>query len=694
MDVRNGERSSRFEGDATRSGVRDAKAAADLGMRLRLVAHPGFEPTAPAQLDAQARGGLDGESHADAAAGARACEAGLEALLGFGVLGRRVGERFEGGGAADAREGFAKLAGFAFGLGGAHAGAQGGFGLGRSFEFRQRRHGVATDLLGRILQLADEPGPGLGLAFTSGRFGNHDGHGAEKSDAIQSFAGRGGVVGGKLRREVAPGLGAELFVERLGGLAFVVGHEFGLVCCTPARRRMICAAEGLPETKPGGHPWNRRNVPGLSCRPESVQCRSMLTLRSVSFRPWQRLPRWLALGVALAAAGHGLSAADLPAVPWGRIVADTNGGGGLRIEVDQWPADGKLSLPTPFPNITSARWLKTPTSNKPLAERLEPVGWVFNADASKLELLLPKSTPAAGARVIVVETAEKTAQFAGGRITFSALDGQVQGAKAKLESHPGNHRVGFWTAADDRVSWDFKPTRWGRYDLELTYSADGGDGTTVWVEIANKKSGNQKFTFTRPSTGSWYRYRTLSVAQSIYLENSEPFTLSVGCSELKGVAVMNLKSVTLRPTFEGPMPVQDAAGLITLPSSNGVTHSVMMRYEPAAVKNCMGYWVNAADWAEWEFAVSKPGTFEVEVWQGCGKGQGGSDVAVEVGGQRFTFVVEDTGHFQNFVPRRLGKVRIDKPGVHSLAVKPQRKQAGAIMDIRQVRLVPEGQERE
>jgi len=36
----------------------------------------------------------------------------------------------------------------------------------------------------------------------------------------------------------------------------------------------------------------------------------------------------------------------------------------------------------------------------------------------------------------------------------------------------------------------------------------------------------------------------------------------------------------------------------------------------------------------------------------------------------------------------LGRVTLDRAGLHSLSVKPQRKKAGAIMDIRQVRLLP------
>jgi len=114
----------------------------------------------------------------------------------------------------------------------------------------------------------------------------------------------------------------------------------------------------------------------------------------------------------------------------------------------------------------------------------------------------------------------------------------------------------------------------------------------------------------------------------------------------------------------------------------------MLRYEPATNKNCLGYWVDPNDWADWEFTVTQPGTFELELWQGCGKGQGGSDAEVEVGGRKFGFVVEETGHFQNFVPRRLGQVNLLTPGTHSLAIRATRKQAGAVMDVQQVRLVP------
>ena len=128
------------------------------------------------------------------------------------------------------------------------------------------------------------------------------------------------------------------------------------------------------------------------------------------------------------------------------------------------------------------------------------------------------------------------------------------------------------------------------YDLELCYSAAGGEGTELQIEIAGKS-----FTLARASTGSWYRYTTTRFGP-LYLDKSQPFTAKVACKSLKGAAAANLKSLTLHPAPEGIAITQDTAGIVTLAASNGITHSVTMRYEPATNKNCMGYWVNLNDW--------------------------------------------------------------------------------------------------
>jgi hypothetical protein len=133
---------------------------------------------------------------------------------------------------------------------------------------------------------------------------------------------------------------------------------------------------------------------------------------------------------------------------------------------------------------------------------------------------------------------------------------------------------------------------------------------------------------------------------------------------------------------------QAADGTIPLPARTADVHGTQLRYEPLPHKNTLGFWTQVEDYATWEFTVTKPGTFTVEVLQGCGKGQGGSEVVVEVGDQRLTFTVEDTGGFQQFKPRAVGTVTIDKPGRYTVAVKPKTKAKAAVMDVRQVTLRP------
>jgi hypothetical protein len=138
-----------------------------------------------------------------------------------------------------------------------------------------------------------------------------------------------------------------------------------------------------------------------------------------------------------------------------------------------------------------------------------------------------------------------------------------------------------------------------------------------------------------------------------------------------------------------PQVIQPSAnGVITLAAHDAVTHGQLLRYEPQPHKNTVGYWSRQEDWCQWRFATTKPGRYEVQILQGCGKGQGGSEVAVGVGGQEIVFIVEETGHFQNFKNRGLGTIELAAGDDHTLELRPRTKAAGAVMDVRQVRLIP------
>ncbi len=129
-------------------------------------------------------------------------------------------------------------------------------------------------------------------------------------------------------------------------------------------------------------------------------------------------------------------------------------------------------------------------------------------------------------------------------------------------------------------------------------------------------------------------------------------------------------------------------GEIVLPARGADVHGVMLRYEPLPHKNTLGFWVNADDYATWELTVSKPGTFTIEVLQGCGTGQGGSEATVVVAGQTVPFTVKDTGGFQAFEACSIGKVTIKNTGRITLELRAKTKAKNAIMDVRRIVLKP------
>ncbi len=144
----------------------------------------------------------------------------------------------------------------------------------------------------------------------------------------------------------------------------------------------------------------------------------------------------------------------------------------------------------------------------------------------------------------------------------------------------------------------------------------------------------------------------------------------------------------MRPNPDYRPNPQATDGRVRLPARTAEVHGTQLRYEPLPHKNTLGFWVRAEDWASWEFTITKPGTFAVEVLQGCGKGQGGSEVELSIADKSMMFTVEDTGHFQNFKARTIGTVTLDKAGRYTLMVKPKKKAAAAVMDLRAITVKP------
>ena len=142
-------------------------------------------------------------------------------------------------------------------------------------------------------------------------------------------------------------------------------------------------------------------------------------------------------------------------------------------------------------------------------------------------------------------------------------------------------------------------------------------------------------------------------------------------------------------------PIAPAAdGSFFLPAHLARTEGQSLRYEPQPHKNTVGYWTQATDVALWRLTLDRPGSFNLAILQGCGKGQGGSQAELRIehaapGQQSATveFTVLETGHFQNFQWLALGVARLNQPGELELTVRPVNIRRAALMDIRAVHLV-------
>jgi hypothetical protein len=120
-------------------------------------------------------------------------------------------------------------------------------------------------------------------------------------------------------------------------------------------------------------------------------------------------------------------------------------------------------------------------------------------------------------------------------------------------------------------------------------------------------------------------------------------------------------------------------------------HGITLRFEPMPHKDTLGYWIDPSDWASWEFTVAMPGTYRVEIDQGCGNGSGGSEVDFQCANQTLSMQVEETGGFQNFKRREIGTLKLDQAGRYELAVRPRKKPGLAVMDLQRVVLTPTNQ---
>lgn len=226
---------------------------------------------------------------------------------------------------------------------------------------------------------------------------------------------------------------------------------------------------------------------------------------------------------------------------------------------------------------------------------------------------------------------------------------------------------------------NFKAPRWGRYQVRLTYTLNaGGLGMQFRLgDLTVKKQLTYAPKLKKTYLGSVYLPKAGEV----------PFALLTPPSEGLG---FEIEEIALIPTCEGAPAAQAEDGSITLQAKDATTWSTNMRFEPKTEKNCLGFWTDPEDFAEWEFSVAKPGRYKVTVVHGCGGGNHGSEVEVKQGEQKLKFTTQDTGGFQKWKEVQVGELEIPKAGTHRLVIDPVNKVKSAVLDVQKVILTPVG----
>ena len=229
----------------------------------------------------------------------------------------------------------------------------------------------------------------------------------------------------------------------------------------------------------------------------------------------------------------------------------------------------------------------------------------------------------------------------------------------------------------DQYTFPFKTKRWGKYRVRLTYTLKN---SSLGVQF---KYGENALKKQLATTNNAKKQTTLG---EIYIANAGDQFMALYTPQGVGFNSFELHSIELIPTHENETVKQTDGGALELQAKHATTWSENMRYEPKPEKDCLGFWTDANDFAEWEFKVEKPGKYKVAVLQGSSTG--GSEIAVQLGDQQLKFTVQNTGDFHKHEEVKVGEVEIKAPGTYRLALKPQTKNGGAIMDVKKVVLAP------
>ena len=128
-------------------------------------------------------------------------------------------------------------------------------------------------------------------------------------------------------------------------------------------------------------------------------------------------------------------------------------------------------------------------------------------------------------------------------IVLHARDVTLHGKTVRYEPEPHKDTIGYWSDPADWVSWEFDVPAPGTYAVAVLQGCGAGSGGSE-VEVA--AGDDRRLTFTVEDTGGFQNFVEREVG-SFTFDLPGRYTLAVRPKTKPGVAVMDLRQVTLTP---------------------------------------------------------------------------------------------------------------------------------------------------
>ena len=137
-----------------------------------------------------------------------------------------------------------------------------------------------------------------------------------------------------------------------------------------------------------------------------------------------------------------------------------------------------------------------------------------------------------------------------------------------------------------------------------------------------------------------------------------------------------------------PTVRQQGDGSLLLHARDAAIHGNTIRYEVGNGKDNIGSWMGANNSVTWDFEITKPGEFLVELTFACPGDSAGGAFTIAVEEERLTGKVESTGSWTAFTTKEIGTIKLSKACNYTLEVTGSPKRRRALINLQSIRFKP------